>query len=38
MAQHKVREGKTQLKVSHRGLKTAMGKKKFSKKMARKKG
>jgi hypothetical protein len=36
--QHKIRADKSQLKVTAPGLKTAMGKKKFSKKMARKKG
>jgi hypothetical protein len=34
--QHKIKEEKTQLKVCAPGLKTAKGKKKFSKKMARK--
>lgn len=35
--QHKIRQDKTQLKVSYPGLKTVKGKKKFSKRMARKK-
>lgn len=37
MAQHKVKQGKTQLKVSHPGLKTAKGVKKFNKKAAARK-
>lgn len=36
MAQHKIHPGKTQLKVSYPGLKTAKMRKKFSKKAARK--
>jgi hypothetical protein len=34
--QHKIREDKTQLKVKAGKIHTAMGKKKFSKKIARK--